>query len=529
MTIGVTNNIGRARVLKKDDALIPFKPLHGIILPSIRGLAKLELGHLTSKAGKPDKTQAKTLKRLVRMGKNTAFGTDHGFKDINTYKDFKSQTPVMDYETLHPYIERILNGEEDVLWPGKPTALASTSGTSQGPIKYIPVTKKSAPAYRRAARDSVLSYIARTGKTHILKGNMFFMSQNPEYENISGLPAAPISGVSMVGVPSVFRKNILPSPETACMPIWEDKLDAMLNEALRKNLTLISGIPPWLLLFFKHIVERTGKKIGEVFPDLEVIIHGGVNFGPYRTAMNEIIGRPVDIIETYAATEGFIAFQDDPGIPGMLINMTGDMFFEFILLEESQAHIPKRLCLAEVELNRNYNILLTTAAGLWAYDIGDTVKFISKNPHRLVVTGRSRHYISAFGEHVIAEHVDTAMAESLAVSGSSVKEYTVAPCLNPLDGGLPHHEWFVEFEIPPGDIDKFEKELNAQMCLKNIVYNGLVHQNIIGPLKVKKIKPHGFRDYMKSINKIGGQNKVPRLLNNRKIANEMQIYLEANT
>ena len=506
--------------------MVPFKSLHGILLPCVKTLAELNLNKLFFQASQSDIFQKRTFNFLIRKGKKTVFGREHGFKHIKNYDDFKSHVPVMSYERLHPYIERILNGENNVLWPGKPIALASTSGTSKGPIKYIPVTKKSAPAYRKAARDSVLSYIAQTGKTHILKGKMFFMSQNPEYENISGLPAAPISGVSMVRVPPVFRKNILPSPEAACMAAWEEKLDAMLNEATGQNLTLISGIPPWLLLFFNHIIYRTGKKIGDVFPELEVIIHGGVNFEPYRSAMANAIGRPVDFIETYAATEGFIAFQDDPVSHGMLMNMAGDMFFEFIPSDEILKSNPTRIGLADVEPGRNYNVLLTTSAGLWAYDIGDTVKFVSRNPHRLMVTGRTQHYISAFGEHVIAEHVDTAMSEALARVHSGVKEYTVAPCPNPSDGGLPYHEWFIEFEKPPECLRLFAVELDRRMCEKNIVYKGLVHQKIIRPLKIRKIRHNGFRDYMKSINRIGGQNKVPRLLNHRKIADKMQRYLE---
>jgi hypothetical protein len=511
----------------KGNALIPFKFLHPVVLPAIKALADLNLYKLRAASRHPDHHQQKTLKALIHKGQNTAFGREHGFQNIRNHVDFKKQVPVMDYETLFPYIQRILDGEKNVLWPGRPLALASTSGTSKGPIKYIPVTPSSSPAYRKAALDSVLSYIAASGKTSILTGSMFFMSQNPEYERISGLPAAPISGVSVARAPFFVRKHILPSPEVACIPVWEDKLDAMLQETLAGKLTLISGIPPWLLLFFSHILQRTGKSIGEVFPDLKVIIHGGVNFEPYKKAMEEMIGRPVDYIETYAATEGFIAFQDDPVLPGMLMNLAGGMFFEFIPVDQTDAENPDRLGLADIEPDTQYAIALTTTAGLWAYDIGDTVKFISKNPLRMVVTGRTRHFISAFGEHVIADHVDGAMAETLALLNLSVREYSVAPCIHPEDGGLPHHDWFIEFETPPEQPERFAKELDLRLKARNIVYGGLVNQKIIRPLKIHLIRQNGFKDYMQSIGKIGGQNKVPRLLNHRKVADALGPYIKS--
>jgi hypothetical protein len=463
---------------------------------------------------------------MIRLAENTAFGRKHGFRQIKHYDEFVRRVPVMDYDGLYPYIERILNGEKDVLWPGMPIALASTSGTSTGPIKYIPVTEASAPAYRKTSRNSVLAYVARTGKTQLLAGKMFFMSQNPEYQRISGMPVAPISGVSVARVPKIFRKGLLPSANVARIGNWEKKLDAMLDEAMAQDLTLISGIPPWLLLFFEHIVCRTGKKVGDVFPHLKLIVHGGVNVIPYRSAMEDYIGRPVDFIETYAATEGFIAFQDEREGSGMLVNMADGTFFEFIPENELGMQDPTRIPLEDVDIGLNYAVILTTTAGLWAYDIGDTVKFVSKNPHRLVVTGRTRHYISAFGEHVISEEVDEALAETLAMMDVSVKEFTVAPCLRPSQGGLPRHEWFIEFDLSPEDLGRFSMLLDERMREKNIIYNGLVEQKIIGPLKVNPVRRHGFKAYMDSIGKIGGQNKVPRLMNHRKVADAMETYID---
>jgi hypothetical protein len=311
----------------------------------------------------------------------------------------------------------------------------------------------------------------------------------------------------------------------ACIEDWDEKLDAMMHEALGCDLTLISGIPPWLLLFFDHIIKRTGEKIGKVFPQLSVVVHGGVNFQPYEEAMVEAIGRPIDFIETYAATEGFIAFQDNVPFPGMRINLMGSLFYEFIPAEDIDSQNPRRMRLEEVQTGQNYNIILTSTAGLWAYDIGDTVKFISKNPYRLVVTGRSKHYISAFGEHVIVEQAEAALAQALAHMGLKIKEYTVAPLIHPPKGSLPHHEWFIEFETTPESLNQFAVVLEEHLGKRNIIYNGLVTKKIIQPLTVHSIRRNGFKDYMDSIGKLGGQNKVPRLLNDRRIADALPPYI----
>lgn len=470
-------------------------------------------------------SQRKCFDHLIRCGKKTVFGREHGFDRIKTHSDFVRQVPIMDYEKLYPYIQRILEGEKDVLWPGRPVALASTSGTSMGPIKYIPVTKASAPAYRKTSRDSVLAYVARTCNAQVLGGKMLFMSQNPEYQRIAGIPVAPISGISAARVPRFFKKNLLPSPGVAIIEDWGEKLDAMLDEALGCPLTLIGGIPPWLLLFFDHITKRTGETIDKVFPDLSVIVHGGVGFEPYQKAMAAAVGRPVDFIETYAATEGFIAFQDNVPKPGMLINLKGGLFYEFVPADEIHSKNASRLRLEEVEIGRNYGIILTSKAGLWAYDIGDTVKFVSKSPYRLVVTGRSKHYISAFGEHLIVEQADAAISHALALTGVKIREYTVAPCLCSSGRSLPHHEWFIEFETTPENLDRFGAFIDEHLRQKNIVYNGLVDKKIIGPLKVRMIRTNGFRDYMESIGKLGGQNKVPHILNDRRIADALPPYL----
>lgn len=498
--------------------------LYRLSLPTIKYLADLRLRKLRRIGSNPFPTQDKVLRSLIESASSTKFGFDHDFRSIKHYKDFARRTPIRNYEGLLPYIDAILSGKRDVLWKGKPVALASTSGTSAGPIKYIPVTRESAPSYRVASRDSVLAYISETGNRQILTGKMMFMSQNPGHRPIKGIPVAPISSVSVARVPRLFRQNLLPSAAVNSVQDWEKKLDVMLDETLGQNLTLIGGIPPWLQLFFDHVTEKTGKKVGDVFPNLYAIVHGGVNFAPYQARIEESIARPVDMIETYAATEGFIAFQDSQNEPGMLLNMVGGMFFEFVPADEINSSNPVRLSLRDIELGENYAIILTTNAGLWAYDIGDTIKFVSKDPYRIIVTGRTKHFISAFGEHVIAEQVDAALAEVIAQEGSEVREFTVAPQIQPASG-LPHHEWFVEFESPPQNLAKFAAKLDDQLCKRNVIYNGLVKDSIFRSLKIRVVRRHGFKEYMKSIGKLGGQNKVPRLLSDRRIAEAMTKYV----
>jgi hypothetical protein len=451
------------------------------------------------------------------------FGRDHGFSAIRDYEGFVRQVPIRSYEDHLPYVEAILSGGHNVLWQGRPIALASTSGTSSGPIKYIPVTRDSAPSYRIASRDCVLAYVSEKGNGKVVAGKMFFMSQNPEYQRIKGIPVAPISGVAMARVPRVFRQNILPSAAVSCIEDWNEKLEAMLEETIGQNVKLMFGIPPWLQLFFDHVIDKTGRKVGDVFPDLSAVFHGGVNFTPYQAKMEESMGRSVDVLETYAATEGFIGFQDSLNKPGMLLNLDGGIFFEFVPADEIHAPNPVRLSIRDVELGENYAVVVTTNAGLWAYNIGDTVKFVSKDPCRIIVTGRTKHFISALGEHVIVEQVDAALSAVLSQDGMKVREFTVAPEIHPVSGA-PHHEWFIEFEDPPMDLERFAAQLDDHLRQRNIIYRGLVEKNILRPLKIHVIRRHGFRDYMESIGKLGGQNKVPRLRNDRSIAEAMEAY-----
>lgn len=467
--------------------------------------------------------QQRIFHHLIREGKSTVFGRDHGLESVQHYEDFKKQVPIRDYEGLKPYIEKILAGERDVLWKGKPEYFAKTSGTTSG-TKYIPITHDSIPNHINSARNALLHYVHETGNGAFLDGGLIFLSGSPELDQKGGIKTGRLSGIVNHHVPGYLRTNQKPSYATNCIEDWEEKLERIIDETLDANMTLISGIPPWVQMYFDRIQTRTGKSIKDVFPNFSLFVYGGVNFEPYRAKLFETIGKPIDSIETYPASEGFIAYQDTQTQPGLLLLLNSGIFFEFIPVEEYFNDNPTRLTIEDVELGKNYALIINSNAGLWGYSIGDTVKFVSRNPYRVVVTGRIKHFISAFGEHVIGEEVERAMKAALEkFPEAELTEFTVAPQVTPAEG-LPHHEWLIEFSNPPVDIDAFALELDHQLRKLNVYYDDLISGSILRTLKITLLSKNAFIDYMKSQGKLGGQNKVPRLSNDRKIADELQKY-----
>lgn len=475
-------------------------------------------------SGNAIKIQQKLLKKLLKEAQNTTFGKDHHFAEINTYNDFKKEVPIRDYEDLKPYVEKVVAGESDVLWKGKPLYFAKTSGTTSG-VKYIPLTKESMPTHINAAKNSLLQYIHETNKTDFLNGKMIFLQGSPELGEKNGIKTGRLSGISAHYVPNYLTKNRMPSWETNCIEDWETKIEAIVDETVNENMTLISGIPSWVQMYFEKLIERTGKKVGEIFPNFNLFVYGGVNYEPYRNKFENLIGRKVDTIELYPASEGFIAYQDSQKEKGMLLLTNNGMFFEFIPAEEFYNENPTRISLEDVKLGVNYVIILNTNAGLWGYNIGDTVEFVSLNPPRIVVTGRIKHFISAFGEHVIGKEVEDAINSQTQSTNIRVNEFTVAPQINP-NSGLPYHEWFIEFENKPSDMENFALAVDNALQKQNSYYFDLIDGKILRPLKITVIKKGGFNSYMKSVGKLGGQNKVPRLSNDRKIADELHKYTE---
>ena len=462
--------------------------------------------------------QEKVFQGLTATGRQTAYGKDHGFEEINTYEAFRERVPIRDYEGLKSYIERIKKGESNVLWKGRPQYFAKTSGTTSG-VKYIPLTKDSLPNHFGSARNALFNYYARTGNGRFMDGKMIFLSGSPELEEVGGIPTGRLSGIVNHQVPSWLRTNQMPSYATNCIEEWEDKVEAIVEETLKQDMRLISGIPPWVQMYYERLLERSGKRtVKELFPNYSVFVYGGVNFEPYRDKLEELVGQRIDSVETYPASEGFIAFQDRQEEAGLLLNADSGIFFEFIPLEEIHKDNPTRLWLKDVELGVNYAIIINNNAGLWGYSIGDTVKFVSTYPHRLVVTGRIKHFISAFGEHVIGEEVEKAMRETIReFPETELVEFTVAPNVTP-EEGLPRHEWYVEFRQEPNDLASFQNKLDLHLQKLNTYYFDLVSGNILSELKLIPLQQDAFRNYMKSIGKLGGQNKVPRLSNDRKLA-----------
>jgi hypothetical protein len=469
--------------------------------------------------------QHKTLKNLVSKANDTVFGSDHGFKDIRTYDDFKKQVPVRDYEALKPYVEKMLTGQNDVLWPGKPAYFAKTSGTTSG-TKYIPITKESIPNHINSARNAILNYVHETGNAKFLDGKLIFLSGSPVLDQKAGINTGRLSGIVNHHVPGYLRTNQLPSYTTNCMEDWEAKVDKIVEETIDQDMTLISGIPPWVQMYFDRIVEKKQMPVKDVFKNFSLFIYGGVNFEPYRQKLFDTIGKKVDSVETYPASEGFIAFQDKQDDPGLLLLANSGIFFEFIPADEYFNESPTRLSLDEVELNTNYALIINSNAGLWGYSIGDTVKFISKNPYKLLVTGRIKHFISAFGEHVIGEEVENAMKKTLeSFPEADIVEFTVAPNVTP-EKGLPRHEWYIEFSKVPADMAAFKASLDNSLQKLNSYYFDLISGNILEQLHIIPVKKNAFIDYMRSIGKLGGQNKLPRLSNDRKMAEELLKYKE---
>ena len=448
------------------------------------------------------------------------FGKDHGFTDIRSYDDFKKQVPIRDYEELKPYVEKVLHGESDILWKGKPAYFAKTSGTTSG-TKYIPITKESVPNHINSARNALLSYVHETGNGAFLDGGLIFLSGSPELDEKAGIKTGRLSGIVNHHVPQYLRSNQKPSYATNCIEDWEEKLDKIIEETILADMTLISGIPPWAQMYFDRIIARTGKKAKDVFPNFSLFVYGGVNFEPYRAKLFETIGKRVDSIETYPASEGFIAYQDSQRAEGLLLLLNSGIFFEFIPADEYFNEKPTRLSIEEVELGKNYAVIINNNAGLWGYSSGDTIKCVSKEPYRIVVSGRIKHFISAFGEHVIGEEVEKAMKFTMEkMKEVELVEFTVAPNVAPKEG-MPHHEWLIEFANAPADMEAFRLELDTQLRKLNVYYDDLITGNILCPLKITALQKNGFIDYMKSQGKLGGQNKVPRLSNDRKIAGEL--------
>ncbi len=483
-----------------------------------RSFAKRIHKHVNKWVKKPIETQESVFQDLISSATSTQFGKDHDFISINSHADFVKRVPIRDYEALKPYVERVVAGEENILWEGKPLYFAKTSGTTSG-AKYIPITKDSMPYHVEAARNAILAYIHETGNSSFVNGKMIFLQGSPVLKEQNGIQLGRLSGIVAHYVPKYLQRNRMPSWETNCIEDWETKVDAIVEETLPENMTVISGIPSWVQMYFEKLQQKTGKKIGDIFKNFNLFIFGGVNYEPYRAKFESLIGRKVDSIELYPASEGFFAYQDKQNEKGMLLLLNSGIFYEFIKADEFFDENPKRITIKDVEVGVNYVMIISTNAGLWAYNIGDTVQFTSTKPYRVIVSGRIKHFISAFGEHVIGKEVEQAMQDAIENTDIQVSEFTVAPQINPKQG-LPYHEWFIEFENEPENLEAFASKIDESLQKQNSYYFDLIEGHVLKPLVITKVKKGGFEAYMKSIGKLGGQNKLPRLSNDRKIVED---------
>ena len=481
--------------------------------------AKIVVTKIEKWSQNPVETQHKVFKKLISEAKDTAFGKDHDFQAIQSPSDFAENVPIRDYEELKPYVNRVVSGEENILWPGKPLYFAKTSGTTSG-AKYIPITKDSMPNHIQAARNAILCYINETGNANFVDGKMIFLQGSPEMSEKNGIKLGRLSGIVAHYVPKYLQRNRMPSWKTNCIEDWETKVEAIVDETKNEDMTVISGIPSWVQMYFERLQANTGKKVGDLFKNFQLFIYGGVNYEPYRAKFEALIGRKVDSIELFPASEGFFAFQDKQDAKGMLLLLDSGIFYEFIEAEHFFDENPKRLTIGDVQEGVNYVMIVSTNAGLWAYNVGDTVQFTSTNPYRVIVSGRIKHFISAFGEHVIGKEVEQAMQEAIQEHGFSISEFTVAPQTNP-DDGLPYHEWFIEFEDQPTSLERISNTIDQAMQKQNSYYFDLIEGKILKPLKITPVKKESFKKYMKSQGKLGGQNKLPRLSNDRKIAEKL--------
>jgi phenylacetate-coenzyme A ligase PaaK-like adenylate-forming protein len=474
----------------------------------------------------PIETQQKVFQNLIASADVTQFGKDHNFSKIKSFEDFAKLVPIRDYEELRPYVDRVVNGEADILWKGKPIYFAKTSGTTSG-AKYIPLTKESIPTHIEAARNAILNYIHETGKADFVDGKMIFLQGSPTLEDKNGIKLGRLSGIVAHFVPNYLQKNRMPSWETNCIEDWETKVDAIVDETFNENMTVISGIPSWVQMYFEKLEQKgdtlasgelgEAKSVGDIFKNFNLFIYGGVNYEPYRAKFENLIGRKVDSIELFPASEGFFAYQDSQAAKGMLLLLNSGIFYEFVKSEEFYTKKPRRYTIGEVELHVNYVLIISTNAGLWAYNIGDTVQFTSLKPYRVIVSGRIKHFISAFGEHVIGKEVECALKEAMENTNIRVNEFTVAPQIAPTSE-LPYHEWFIEFENEPENLTEFALKIDYEMRKQNSYYDDLIVGKVLKTLVISKVSKNGFQEYMKSIGKLGGQNKIPRLSNDRKIA-----------
>lgn len=469
--------------------------------------------------------QHKLLKELIFNARNTEFGKKYNFKDIKSYHDFTCSIPIHDYDEIKPYIDRMIIGQQNILWPSNIKWFSKSSGTTHERSKYIPVSKESLRyCHIKGGRDVLASYCNMFPNTSIFRGKGLILggSLRPAEEN-SNAQYGDLSAILIENFPHWADFIRTPSREIALMDEWESKLEKMSEYTINQNVTSISGVPSWMLLLLKKVMKKSGKSnIKEVWPNLELFMHGGVNFEPYREQYQTIIPEgSIFYMQTYNASEGFFAFQDKPDRDDMLLLPDNGVFYEFIPLDQLSTPHPQSFPLEAVEIGVNYAILISTNAGLWRYIIGDTVQFTTRYPHRIKITGRTSSFINAFGEELIIENAEKAIAKACLITQAKVSEYTAAPIYSG-NGKSAAHEWIIEFEQQPLNWELFCTTLDEELKIVNSDYEAKRYHNLLlQPPLIHNAPRDTFLNWFTLKGKLGGQHKVPRLSNHRKIIEEI--------
>lgn len=490
---------------------------------------KRQIGRIKEAVQYPDRAQAKVFDTLLTGAEGTEWGKQYDFASIHNLNDFRTRFPVQDYDSLKPYIDRIMMGEQSLLWNTPISWFAKSSGTTSDKSKFIPVSKLSLDeCHFKGGRDVIAMYLHNNPNSRLFTGKTLLMGGSHQINKLNEhAKFGDVSAVMMQNMPLLSRYAMTPSLDIALMDEWESKIEAMAEHTLNKNVTSIAGVPTWTIVLIRRLFELTGKSdLKEIWPNLELYIHGGVSFNPYRKQFDALINSTnMNYVETYNASEGFFAFQDRLGSDEMLLMPDYGILYEFIPMEEFDKEYPKTLLLTEVELNKNYAVVISTNAGLWRYKIGDTIRFTSKDPYRIQVSGRVKHFINAFGEEVIVDNSDKAIAEACSQTNATVIEYTAAPIY--IEGNNKGgHEWIIEFGQLPDNIDNFIQILDKTLQSINSDYEAKRHKNLALNMPLVHIAKQGvFYDWLKSKGKLGGQHKIPRLSNDRIYLEEIKHFL----
>ena len=469
--------------------------------------------------------QARVLKRLIADAAQTEWGRKYDYSTIKSYEDFKSRVPVQTYEDIKPYVERLRKGEKNLIWPSEIRWFAKSSGTTNDKSKFIPVSKEGLQdIHYQGGKDAVALYFRMNPDSRFFSGKGLILggSHAPNLNSNHSL-VGDLSAILIQNIHPLFNYIRVPSKEIALMSEWESKIERIAQSTVNVNVTNLSGVPSWFLVLIKRVLEITGKQtLEEVWPNLEVFFHGGVSFAPYREQYKQIIQSPkMHYVETYNASEGYFGTQNDLSDPSMLLMIDYGIFYEFIPMEELDNENPKTVCLADVELNKNYAVVISSSCGLWRYMIGDTVRFTNKHPHKFVITGRTKHFINAFGEELIIDNAEKGLAKACAATGAQVNEYSAAPVFMD-ERAKCRHQWLIEFAQMPDSVEKFATVLDESLKEINSDYEAKRYKDIaLQPLEVIVARKNLFHDWLKEKGKLGGQHKVPRLSNTRDYIEQM--------